>query len=109
MRRMTTVALVLAGSLLAACGGDEAAAGDQSAEMACENFRVLAGDVQDGQLTNAEMRTAMQEVEGQASRSDDERLAESARAMVAAITAVDDDRLAAAVADVDEACIAGGY
>jgi hypothetical protein len=105
-----TIALALAGSLLAACGGgDEAAAGDQSAEMACENFRVLAGDVQDGQLTNAEMRSAMQEVEGQASRSDDKELAESARAMVAAITAVDDDRLAAAVADVDEACTAGGY
>lgn len=102
------VALTFAGSLLAACSDSEAA-GDQSAEMACDNFRVLAGDVQDGQLTTDEMRSAMREVEGQASRSDDEGLADSAREMVAAITDGDDDRLAAAVADVDEACTDAGY
>lgn len=101
------VALTFVGSLLVACSDSEA--GDQSAEMACDNFRVLAGDVQDNQLTTDEMRSAMQEVEGQASRSDDEGLASSAREMVAAITAGDDDRLAAAVADVDEACTDAGY
>lgn len=102
------VTLTLAGSLLAACSDSEAA-GDSSAELACSEFRELAGDVQDDQLTTEEMRSAMQEVEDRASRSDDEGLASASREMVAAITAADDDRLAAAVAQVDEACTDAGY
>ncbi len=81
---------------------------DGGAVLACRGIRNVASDYRDGQLTFGELRSALQDVEDDASVSEEPGIAASARAMVAAVTARNDQDLGAAISDMDRACTAIG-
>lgn len=106
---MIRIIAVLAalGMSLVACG--ESDEGDASANLACRHFRNIAADVRDNQLTDAELREKLQEVEEDARVSEEPGIPQAGRNLVAAITTNDPEALLEAVSDMDAACDQAGF
>jgi len=115
MNRTTILAtLAVAATLaLAGCSSDTPAAtsptiADASAELGCAHFRNVMGDISKGILTDAEIRTKIQQVYDTARVSENPGIAPDAQAMLAAATANDGTAFASAAADFAKACTAVG-
>lgn len=100
MKRLVLLVGVL---VLAACGGTDSGP-DAGAQLACTHFSNVAQDAADGVLTNEELRSKIKEVEDDASVSDEPGVADAARRMLAAVTAVDPEAYGDAVTDFVAAC-----
>lgn len=101
MKRQATAIGVLL--LAAACRADSGP--DGGATLACSQFSGVARDAADGLLTDDELRSKIQDVESDASVSDEPGVAESARRMLAAVTPpIDPAAYSGAVDDFVAAC-----
>jgi hypothetical protein len=89
-------------------GNNEHSEADASAQLACRHFRNVAADYSAGLLTMTELRGKLQEVNDDASVSQEPGIASSARGMLAAITAGDDAALATQVIAMSRACDQAG-
>lgn len=86
---------------------DTERAADQSS-LACDHFRNVMIDVQNGVLTDAEIREKLQEVEDNASIATD-GVQQAAIGMLSAITQGDAGELTKAAGEMDAACAASGH
>jgi ABC-type Fe3+-hydroxamate transport system substrate-binding protein len=113
--RMTSMVLLgLAATLtLAGCSSDTPTAtssteADAGAGLACTHFRNVMGDAAKGLLTDAELRTKIQEVYDSAHVSASPGVASGAQSMLAAVTAGDPTAFTAASTAFDTTCKAVG-
>lgn len=101
--------------VVSALGGDsdteeddrqtEDAQPDSSAEVACNHWANVVGDIRDGVLTGPEVRTKVKEVNESARVSDNERVRTAAQeALRAATQAQDADELGQAFGELNNAC-----
>jgi hypothetical protein len=111
MRRLVAIAALavgIAASVASTDSSSESASDDSgasaSAQLACEHFRNVAGDIGDGVLTDAEIRTKLQEVDGSASVADEPAVAAASRAMLAAATTGTPGEFIDAAGQMDAAC-----
>jgi len=81
---------------------------DDGASLACSHFRNVMGDASKGLLTDAELRTKIQEVYDSAHVSANPGIASDAQAMLAAATANDGTAFTNAIAAFSDACVAVG-
>ena len=98
--------LVLALCLLGACSSDSEPTGDQSS-LACNHFRNVLGDVQDGVLTDTELREKLKEVESNASIASP-GVQTAARQLLAAATSGSSEEISAAGGKLLAACSVAG-
>ena len=104
-----TAVIIVAVLLLAGLGALLNAAGlvedrDSSAFLACRHFRNVAADASAGILTDAELRTKLQEVYDDARLSEDRAIVEWGERMLAAVTRGDMDAFSTSVSAFGEAC-----
>lgn len=111
MNRTTTLAAVtIAAALaLAGCSSDTPTAtastvADDAANLACTHFRNIMSDISKGLLTDAEIRTKIQQVYDTAQVSTKPGIAPDAQAMLAAATANDGTAFTNAAAAFSDAC-----
>lgn len=83
---------------------DSSSGASASAELACEHFRNIMGDVSDGVLTDSELREKLKEVDSDAYVADEADIVAASRDMLAAATTGGVSDLTVAVTDMDSAC-----
>lgn len=108
MRRALAAAAL---AVLVGCGGadDDDDSGDAPAELACMHFRNVAGDASSGLLTDAEVRSKLQEVHDDARLADTPEIRRKSEEMLAAFTQGSEGQAAEAVREFGEACDDLGY
>jgi len=104
--------VVVIGLLLWGCsalvGGDDSGSGSASASanVACRHYRNVMSDLNAGLLTDAELRSKVQEVYDDANVADEQSIRTAARELLASATAGDPDRFNAARGRMGSACVA---
>jgi hypothetical protein len=111
MKRLVCGVLLLL--LVAGCGGGSDQGGEQqgpdaSAQVACADFRSAMRDVQQGILTDEELRDKVKEIDREASVSTQAGLASAGRAMLREVTTGTGEGFVLAAKLFDQSCDEAG-